>query len=51
MFFKVRNKFLGLKTALDPEEAMYNCSIKEDDVLICNRLMTNEKQTEDETTE
>jgi len=34
VFFKLKNKLLNWKTALDPEEEMLNCNIKENDVLI-----------------
>jgi hypothetical protein len=51
IFFKRKNKFLNLKTALDPEEEMGNCKIKENDVLICNRVIVNEKISQNETTE
>jgi len=51
VFFKVRFKLLKLKTALDPDEAMYNSNIKENDVLVCSRITTNEKSQKDETTE
>ncbi len=48
IFFRLRNKLLNIKTALDPEEAMYNCNIKENDVLVCNRVTTNAKVSQDE---
>jgi hypothetical protein len=51
IFFKQKNKLLKLKTALDPDEEMGNSKIKENDVLICNRVNFNEKISQDETTE
>jgi hypothetical protein len=52
IFYKIRNKWLNIKTALDPEEAMYNCKIKENDILVCNRIITtNENVSQDETKE
>jgi hypothetical protein len=53
IFFKLKNKLLNWKTALDPEEEMINCNIKENDVLICKRLNNNnnKKQPQNETTE
>ncbi|GAG60698.1 unnamed protein product, partial [marine sediment metagenome] len=32
------NKFLRLKEALDPDDSIYNNQIKENDVLVCNRV-------------
>jgi len=51
IFFKQKNKFLKLKTALDPEEEMGNSNIKENDVLICSRVILTEKKSQNETTE
>ncbi len=52
IFFKIRNKLLNTKTVLDPEEAMYHCQIKENDVLTCSRVWNdNEKIQPNETTE
>ncbi len=41
IFFKINNKLLRLKTALDPENSIYNNNIKENDVLICTRIVNN----------
>jgi len=51
IFFKLRSKLLQLKTALDPDDTILNCRIKENDVLICNREVINEKKSDHETTE
>lgn len=51
IFFKRKNKLLNLKTALDPEEEMGNSNIKENDVLICDRVSLNDKISQNETTE
>jgi hypothetical protein len=50
IFFKVKNNLLGLKTALDPEDSIYQSNIKENDVLICSRMSVNENSQKDETT-
>jgi hypothetical protein len=42
IFYKVTHKFFGLKTALDPEDSIYKSNIKENDVLLCNRVIKNE---------
>ena len=42
IFFKLRNKFLNLRTALDPDDSILICRIKENDVLVCNREFFNE---------
>ena len=42
IFFKLRSKFLNLKTALDPDDSILICRIKENDVLVCNREFFNE---------
>jgi len=56
-FFKIRNQFLNIKTGLDPEHSISRCSIKENDVIACERIGTRlesdtdqniEKQTSDE---
>jgi hypothetical protein len=51
IFFKQRSKLLQMKTALDPEDTILNCRIKENDVLVCNRELINEKISDHETTE
>ncbi|MFW6245825.1 MAG: TssN family type VI secretion system protein [Tangfeifania sp.] len=51
IFFKRKNKLLNLKTALDPDEAMYNCKINENDVLLCKRLTNDKNLKQNETTE
>jgi hypothetical protein len=40
IFFKVRNQFLNIKTALDPEHSISKCSIKENDTIACERIET-----------
>jgi len=49
MFFKQKNKLLKLKIPLDPDNSIYNNNIKENDVLICNRFVVNQKAEKDET--
>ncbi|HDR50720.1 MAG TPA: hypothetical protein ENN90_03740 [Mariniphaga anaerophila] len=51
IFFKLKSKWLKIKTALDPEDTILNCRIKENDVLVCNRELINEKISDHETTE
>ncbi len=50
-FFKIKNKLFGIKTALDPDDSIYNSDIRENDVLICNRVSNNEKLQDYETAE
>jgi hypothetical protein len=38
VFMKIKNKFLGNKQAIDPDSSIYSNSIRENDVLICNRF-------------
>jgi hypothetical protein len=38
IFLKIKNKFLGSKDAIDPASSIYSNNIKENDVLICNRI-------------
>jgi hypothetical protein len=51
VFFKVNNKLLKLKTALDPDETILKNKIRENDVLVCNRVSSHNKLTENETAE
>ena len=37
IFYKLKNKMLNIKTVLDPDEKMYKCKIKENDVILCKR--------------
>lgn len=57
IFFKIRNRLLNIKTALDPEDSILKCKIRENDVIACERIGTRlkgdtdqnaEKQTSDE---
>ncbi len=41
VFMKVKNKWLNLTEGLDPEASIYVNNIRENDVLICNRVMKN----------
>lgn len=50
-FFKIKNKFLNLKNALDPDITISENRIRENDVLICNRVDINENLKQDETIE
>lgn len=50
IFFRLKSKFLRIKTALDPDDSIYNNNIKENDVLVCNRFYINTNIKEDETT-
>lgn len=38
VFLKIKNKLFGSKDAIDPETSIYSNNIKENDVLICNRI-------------
>jgi hypothetical protein len=38
VFFKIKNKFLGLKDAVNPASSISSNNINENDVLICNRI-------------
>lgn len=51
IFFKRKSKYLKWKVALDPEDTISTCKIKENDVLICNRASKHKKIMENETTE
>lgn len=51
VFFKIKNKFLRLKKALDPDDSIFSSRIKENDVLICTRVSMNENFSKDEATE
>lgn len=51
IFYKITHKIFGLKTALDPEDSIYQSNIKENDVLLCNRVITNENPQSNETIE
>jgi hypothetical protein len=44
-FFKLKNKILNIKEALDPEESIYSNEIKEDNMLVCKRLNTEHHET------
>jgi hypothetical protein len=46
IFFKMRNRVFDLKTALDPEDSIYNSNIKENDILVCKRVNSNENPEE-----
>ncbi|MBN2738651.1 MAG: hypothetical protein JXR70_16840 [Spirochaetales bacterium] len=50
IFFKVRSKLFRLKEALDPDDSIYHSNIRENDVLICNRVGLIKKLPENETT-
>jgi hypothetical protein len=51
VFFKVKSKLLKLKTALDPDGSIAKNKIRENDVLVCNRVISHNKLTEHETAE
>jgi hypothetical protein len=42
VFTKVKNKFFNLKEGIDPESSIYINEIRENDVLICDRINNNE---------
>jgi hypothetical protein len=41
VFKKVRNRFLGLKEAIDPDNSVYSNEIRENDLLYCYRIYKN----------
>ena len=49
IFFKVRNKLFRLREALDPDNSIYQCDIRENDVLQCKRIHITKKSPENET--
>ncbi len=51
IFFKVKSKLLKLKTALDPDNTISVCKIKENTTLICSRERNNQNNFDHETTE
>lgn len=42
IFKKVRNKFLGLKEAIDPDSSVYGNELRENDLLYCHRIYKND---------
>jgi hypothetical protein len=42
IFNKVRNKFLGLKETIDPDNSVYSNEIRENDLLYCHRIYKND---------
>lgn len=50
-FYKLKSKIFKLKTALDPDELIHKCRIKENDILICTRDDINENLSTHESTE
>jgi hypothetical protein len=51
IFFKIRNKLLNIKSALDPEDSISDCKVKENDVIKCERVTGNYKSDIDQTIE
>jgi hypothetical protein len=49
VFFRIKNKLFHLKEALDPDELIYGSDIRENDILLCKRIVTNKKTLKNET--
>ena len=41
IFFRIRNKFLNIKAPLDPDDSIFVCKIRENDVITCERISSN----------
>ena len=42
VFMKIKNKFFNLKEAVNPDSSIYINEIRENDILVCNRIVNNE---------
>lgn len=51
IFFRQKSKILRWNVALDPEDKIKDCKIKENDILICNRAVKIKNLNNNETTE